>query len=468
MIRDENNVISFVEFDKTDNWESVFRICPGYLTEYAKERIRGINVKCVLIETQYIDKDYRNTYSKFHSKKFVTPKERCIRLHLFSNLIDFENPDSLIWQEHYSGYIILRPTLPNSIGRTLLSPELFINEKCYLCLCTENVMVNGIDMEIEGFPFISQDTDATVCAQSSLWMLLRFFSNRYRWYKEIYPFDLTCLVKAHPQGRSFPGAGLTMVQMADALRDLSIAPLLYCKNQYGKDFFKYVYNYIESGFPLLLGLPEHVVVGIGHISDLTLTGSTSSYDFFQGIVINDDNGLPYAKITANKMDNPFNLTIDQIDSFLVSLPEKVLLSAEQFEELVQELIPLFKKKGIVIPGFKRIFLTTGRSFKKKALKRYRDIPEVQKFYLKIPLPHFIWVCELSEPELYSKHLKCVGEIIWDATSNVFDSQFGLVIHLPEILIFNQGAAINSEADYCQIPVGNIPYSIYNNNLKEIV
>jgi hypothetical protein len=185
-------------------------------------------------------------------------------------------------------------------------------------------------------------------------------------------------------------------------------------------------------------------------------------------VINDDNGLPYAKITGNKTDNAFKYTLADIDSFLVPLPEKVSLSAEQFEMLVQKLISDFKKMGIAIPDFKRIFLTTGRSFKKKALERYKNIPEVRNFYAKIPLPHFIWVCELSEPELYSKHLQCVGEIIWDATSNVFDSQLGLVIHLPEILIFDQGAAINSEANYCQLPVKNVQYSIYNNNLQEIV
>ncbi len=333
MIKDENGIISYVSFDSIDSWETVFRICSGYLTTGAKYRLRQISICGVIIEKQYIDKDYRNTYSKFHSKKIVTPKVRCIRLHLFTSLIDFDNPDKTQWGRFYAGYIILRPTLPNSIGRTLLAPKIFNIDKCFLCLCTDKVMVNGIEMSVDGFPFISQDTDATVCAQSSLWMLLRFFSNRYKWYKEIYPSDLTNLVKSHPQGRTMPGAGLTMIQMADALRDLTFTPLLYSKEQYGPDFLKYAYHYIESGFPLLIGLPGHVVVSVGHISDLALPGKDSSFDFFKGFIVNDDNGLPYGKITRNKTDNTFNCTLDDIDSFLVPLPEKVFISAEQFEEL---------------------------------------------------------------------------------------------------------------------------------------
>ncbi len=117
--------------------------------------------------------------------------------------------------------------------------------------------------------------------------------------------------------------------------------------------------------------------------------------------------------------------------------------------------------------FRRIFLTTGRSFKKKALERYVALPEVKNFYLKFPFPHFIWVCEISEQELYLKDFKCNGEIIWDATRNVFDSQFGIAIHLPEMLIFDNGAAINEEENYCHMKVDNVPYCIYKNNLKEI-
>jgi hypothetical protein len=45
---------------------------------------------------------------------------------------------------------------------------------------------------------------------------------------------------------------------------------------------------------------------------------------------------------------------------------------------------------------------------------------------------------------------------------------GLVIHLPNMLVFDNGAANNMSEDYQQITgVQNTPYSIYHNNLEEI-
>jgi hypothetical protein len=469
MVKDEKSIISYILFDTTDNWSTVFNICAGFLTDNAKNRLQTITVSSIIVEKQYIDKDYRNTFSKFHSKKFVTPDSRCIRLHLFTSSIDFENPDTKKWQNGYAGYIILRPTLPNSIGRTLLSPSIFKIKGSYLCVCIEKIMVNGVELEIQGFPFISQDTDATVCAQSSLWMLLRYFSNRYRWYKEVYPSDLSSIVKAHPHGRTMPGAGLTMIQMADVLRELGFSSLLYNNSEYGNDFFKYAYNYIESGFPLLLGLPEHVLVAVGHISDFSDKGMESTFDYFKGFIVNDDNGTPYDKLTRNSTENFFKYDLNQVDSFLVPLPDKVFLSAEQVKAITERLCTFFKNQGYKVPELRRIFLTTGRSFKKSALGRYSQIPEVQNFYLKIPLPHFIWVCELSEHDLYSKSFKCSGEIIWDATRNTFECQLGLVVHLPGILIFDTGAAYNTNPNYQLINgLKEIDYNIYKNNLKEIL
>jgi hypothetical protein len=72
----------------------------------------------------------------------------------------------------YLGYSVIRPVKPNCIGRTLLTHA----------RRTEAVHLLGRQLEVEGFPFISQDSDATVCAESALWKLLRYYSNRYHLY----------------------------------------------------------------------------------------------------------------------------------------------------------------------------------------------------------------------------------------------------------------------------------------------
>src|SRR5262249_7785797 len=138
-------------------------------------------VRTVVIERHYIDKDYRDTFSNYHSKRFSTPPSRCLRLHFFDEPITRDQLRSAEQiQPSYCGYSIIRPTRPNCIGRTLLDPRKLQYPTGDLCTCEETLSIQGVILDVHGFPFISQDADVTVCAQSALWMVLRFFSNRYR------------------------------------------------------------------------------------------------------------------------------------------------------------------------------------------------------------------------------------------------------------------------------------------------
>src|SRR5947207_1221661 len=71
-------------------------------------------VKAVLIEHNYIDKDYRSTYYNFYAKKGQRYKLDCVRLHFFDEIVTFENSafrlrtadvtDQLL--DHYYGFVI--------------------------------------------------------------------------------------------------------------------------------------------------------------------------------------------------------------------------------------------------------------------------------------------------------------------------------------------------------------------------
>ena len=84
----------------------------------------------------------------------------------------------------------------------------------------------GTILRMRGFPFVSQDTEITVCAQSALWMVARYFSNRYRSYPEIYPFQIGELTRDYPVGRLFPTGRLYVWQMAEVLRRINYSPLI--------------------------------------------------------------------------------------------------------------------------------------------------------------------------------------------------------------------------------------------------
>jgi len=169
--------------------------------------------------------------------------------------------------------------------------------------------------------------------------------------------------------------------------------------------------------------------------------------------------------------------LDGVDSFLVALPEKVFLSAECFQGVVQNILnrsdfgyrscsAWLRDKPVVL----RLFLTTGRSFKRRLRGRVLGTPLVNNIYRNLPLPHFIWVCEISTPELYVQH-KVVGEILWDATRNAYESEGWLALHYPELLIYDEGSAFNGEQELLKYSLepadNNIAYPLYRHNLTEI-
>ena len=107
-----------------------------------------------------------------------------------------------------------------------------------------------------------------------------------------------------------------MWQMAEVLRKTGFSPVIYSRESHEETFEQLLYIYIESGFPLLLGVPNHVVVAIGH-KETTLNkvkiGDSHGYmfTFTKGLIVNDDNRIPYA--------DEYDLA--KIDSFIVPLPE---------------------------------------------------------------------------------------------------------------------------------------------------
>lgn len=92
---------------------------------------------------------------------------------------------------------------------------------------------------------------------------------------------------------------------------------------------------------------------------------------------------------------------------------------------------------------------------------------VEAAYRNLPLPHFIWVCEISIPSDYSAPEHRVwGEIVWDATRNSGEADGWLAVHYPEKLVIDIGTALNT-AKNRQITALDKPkaYPVYENNLK---
>lgn len=93
MIANENSVFPIVTFDADDSWPTVLRLGTPHLDARGLDRLLNVldsECQCVVIERHCIDRDYRDTFSHFHSKRFKTPDARCVRLHFFSTPVTEE------------------------------------------------------------------------------------------------------------------------------------------------------------------------------------------------------------------------------------------------------------------------------------------------------------------------------------------------------------------------------------------
>jgi hypothetical protein len=500
MITNRNSVFPVVLFDETDRWECLLELAKSHLDVNGLKRLQKVlsrKCKCVVIEHHYIDKDYRDTFSNFHSKRFNTPDSRCVRLHFFSLHVTHEEiaaaaaeADASARQKvgnSYLGYSVIRPTKPYCIGRTFLSHVLRVNPSAHLSTCKEEVHLMGTPIQVQGFPFISQDSDATVCAEASLWMLLRYYSNRYRWYSEVLPFQVTSLTADHAYGsRVYPSGGRNSWQLAEGLRLQRFSPMIYnrqeIESKFKGQFDHLLYTYVESGLPLLATVPGHVMVIFGHTSNYSLPLPKKTGDFIysshfnRAYVVHDDNCFPYQMLNQEgpKEERDSNYSWKEIDEFIVPLPEKVFLPAEEVKNAIEKVLR-DPKAGLAQskvlngrPLLLRLFLTSARAFKRRLTERTMGNPLVEQAYRQIPMPHFFWVCEIADYMEYSSSRKVLGEVIWDATRNAHEPDGWIALHLPEKLIIDQGAVLNKKQE---LQAWNLSehksYSLFQSNLHTL-
>ncbi|MGD9161051.1 MAG: papain-like cysteine protease family protein [Desulfobacteraceae bacterium] len=355
----------------------------------------------------------------------------------------------------------------------------------HICTSEYPVHILGAELVAKGFPYMSQDTDVTVCAHAACWMIFRYFSQRYSRYAEKWPYEVSQLTKDVSTGRLVPSKGLTAYQDTEMFSNFGFTPEIYIRQHQPQLFNHLLYMYVESGLPVVAALSKHshAITIIGHISDYNITVSktpASSDIYLSGLIANDDNFLPYHSIRKNDpkpVDGYWSqYKIEEIDTFIVPLYEKIHLSAEHIIKLSEAILlnnilglnarsTLLRYENIIT----RSFLTSSKSYKR--MRRKDPIPfGISDVYCEMPMPKFIWICEISTPDMY-KEGKIAGEILFDATSNPRDRMAFLSIHYPDFFLLNDRNFLTDDPQryrFGQLSTVDInPYSCYINNLCEV-
>ena len=210
------------------------------------------NIK-LIIERNYVDKVYRDSYYTYYASKRTHYGKDSIKLSFFSEedgeitLDMFKHKDNVSFLEnHYRGFIILRPTPPYIVGRSAIAPNLLQNNTFKTCLAYIPSTAMGLKVSVRAFPFSSQDTETISCAETMIWALMEYYGNKYPEYSPVLPSKILNILKQNVVERQLPSSGLSVESMSYLLKECGFGPKLYSREEFAADFNQLLSCYIES------------------------------------------------------------------------------------------------------------------------------------------------------------------------------------------------------------------------------
>lgn len=407
---------------------------PARVTEKLADGISDA-VKGVLIERYYTDKDYRSTFYNFYVKKGQRYRSDCVRLHFFDDTVSFDEEGLRLKSsagqqltDHYFGYMVLRPTGMATIGRSVLTPDVRKGASRYIISARHKIHLLGYKLEVEGFPSMDQHCDIAVCAHVSCWSILRHYSERHSMYREFLTHDITMMAQEFDPGGLIPSKGLEISQAERVFQEAGAFPLLVARDLNNVDdlpFYRQIGAYVESGFPLFAAMSNraHAVTVIGYEWRQPVVtgvpGMRYSWDEIKSLAVVDDHYLPYLSIPVA---GGLSYSVEDIDEFLVVLPEKVFYPADAVDKLASTLclqIPLdglSSADDIII----RYFMTTGSGFKRFVRGKESEFdPKLLEKIMKLPLAQFVWVVEFATEAQWAAGQVSARALI-DATASALE------------------------------------------------
>lgn len=392
-------------------------------------------VKGVLIERNYIDKDYRSTFYNFYAKKGQNYRSDCVRLHFFDQTVTFDKTGTRLngkderLDDHYFGYMVLRPTGIATIGRSVVSPDVRRGASGFTISADHKVHLLGYTLRVQGFPSMDQHNDISVCAHAACWSILRHYSERHSIYREFSTHDITMMAQQFNPGGLVPSRGLEVSHAERVFQEAGTFPYHVARDITGTldvSFYRQLCAYIESGFPLFAAMHgrKHAIAVTGYAWRAAVTGSVAglryAWDEVKSLVVVDDNYLPYLSI-ATKGGAPYSA--EAIDAFIVPLPEKIFYPADAVDRLAPTLFLLGAAIGLPPKDqtIIRYFITTGSALRRFMRDRHSEFdPKLIETVMTLPFAQFIWIVEFSTEAEWAAG-QIAARAVLDATASLRES-----------------------------------------------
>lgn len=358
---------------------------------YFKEYFQKLQTKTVVVENDYVDRDFLEDFAGYYVRCFKNYKRYCTRLHFFNSSFgdtDLQNllkgnPTSQlneeILQNAYLGFVVVRPLPQTIIGRTCLKTYTDEGRRHFPAIRNYETNLFGFKLNIETLAFQEQDKVVAACATSALWSAFQGTSVLFQHYIPS-PVEITKIATTHPisEKRSFPNIdGLSAEQMAQAIRSLHLEtcfegvldPYVLKSN---------LYAYLRNRIPVIMILNLFDISKGTDNRDLLGRHTVT----ITGYSLGHKNAIPYSP----KKDGRGNLTKGEKtkDGFLLvaSKIDKIYVHDDQVGPFARMEFDNFKM------GQTNNSLSTSRIGESKRPNSVRAIPDIMLIpvYHKIRIP----------------------------------------------------------------------------------
>jgi hypothetical protein len=438
-------------------------------TEYFDHYLKKLEAKTLLVERNYIDRDFLEDYAAYYVRCFPEYRKTCIRIHVFREEFTKDAIQACLSGDEthlkvgdlkgaYLGFLVIKPLPQTVIGRTCLTT--YSDNKTRHFPATREFEANlyGIRLGVvKTLPFQEQDSVVAACATSALWTLFQATSREFQ-HQLLTPIEIT-RAATHllpTESRVIPNQGLSTHMMAHAIKSVNLEPFLIRVAE-GKVLHAAIYSYVHARIPLILGidLVEHVsgvryarmgkhalaIVGYnlgGLPTPLSMSGLVLRSSRIDKIYVHDDQIGPFARMELDRkrveVEYP-GLPVREYDSLstswfpdhgagdvravpdilLVPLYHKVRLTWEWALKRVTEFNEALVQFTKVVPALKLhnlewdVYLTTVNEVREE-LRQTPNIAAAARFSaVTWPMPRFIWRATALRDDVP------VIDVLYDAT-----------------------------------------------------
>lgn len=488
---------------------SAFRLAEAFGPDACLHRLIHLakrhGCKCVVEERGASAAGWDDEHKGFYSKLFRPIARDITRLLFFSQdlkLKDLTPSSASLLQASFLGFCSLRPLLKQRVVEAYLPPpteNVTAGKKTFpLCLVKKRVELGGgTGLVLEAppaFPFMQQDGNFDCCAHVALKTVNEYLASKWGalalTVEEV--VDAARLVRLAK--RDAPTQGLSVDEIATVIKHMGLDVLAYYFPDKPEDWKfppeRVIYHYVESGLPVLLGIPTansgHALVAVGHTFDPDEWWPDAAPGYYSQrhsggcyhcsttwlceFLVSDDNFGPYLTIPKDCLR-----TLASSKYLMVIVPIRreinfkgedaevyahVMLRAPYYAEQAKQFPPgsssgrwaqvfwtAYQEQRVVL----RTFLTESEKVRRGYLES--DYPEDFKILMRgVKLPERVWVTEFSVPHLFPEHRKLLGQILVDPTvTPLMEMPAYLVVRLPGHLLVRDQNDLHSsflwETDY---------------------